>query len=502
MDLNKLLEIKEGSNIELKKAKNQVPKSFWETYSAFANTDGGIVIFGIDEKSKEVTGVTDAYKLRDDLFNILNNPNKVSENIISNKDIKIVELENGLEILIITVPEAPYNLKPIYLNGNPKEAYERLGEGDRKLSIEKYKALIVGAKKETDNELLKNYDMDDLDKDTLEVYRKDLYEQTSNEKYKDIDFKDMLIELGAMRKDRQGNNEYLLTTGGLLFFGKYTSITDRFPGFQLDYFEKKSSLDTDWIDRVSTGDMEYPELNVYKFFKIVLEKLNLTIKDTFILEEDSKTRLPYKSDLFTSVREALVNAIMHAYYDSDKPIKITAYPDYYEFINPGKMRVTVEEFIHGGTSDIRNHTMSSIMRRIGISEKAGSGGPRIFDFAAKYKLKLPDVIRDQYSTGLRIWKVDLEKIIEKYPSPQKEILLYLINHQSISRGEAEEKLSIDNYQFRVAINTLLEEGMIEVMGRGRSTRYEFNTSSSEYSYSMKRLLKLVEDDLIGRNHIN
>lgn len=190
---------------------------------------------------------------------------------------------------------------------------------------------------------------------------------------------------------------------------------------------------------------------------------------------------------------------MHSYYDSDKPIKITAYPDYYEFINPGKMRVTVEEFIHGGTSDIRNHTMSSIMRRIGISEKAGSGGPRIFDVAAKYKLKLPEVIRDQYSTSLRIWKVDLEKIIEKYPSPQKEILLYLIKHQSISRGEAEENISIENYQFRVAINTLLEEGIIDVVGRGRSTRYILKTSSSEYSYSMKRLLRLIEDDLIGRN---
>lgn len=469
MDVNKLLEIKEGSNMELKKAKNQVPKSFWETYSAFANTDGGIVIFGIDEKSKEVTGVTDAYKLRDDLFNILNNPSKVSANIISNKDIKIRELENGLEILIITVPEAPYNLKPIYLNGNPQEAYERLGEGDRKLSSEKFKALIVGAKKETDNELLKNYDLDDLDKETLEMYRKDLYDQTNNEKYKDIDFKEMLIELGAMRKNRQVNNEYLLTT------------------------------DTDWIDRVSTGDMAYPEMNVYKFLKIVLEKLNLTIKDTFILEEDSKTRLPYKSDLLTSVREALVNSLMHAYYDSDKPIKITAYPDYYEFINPGKMRVTVDEFIHGGTSDIRNHTMSSIMRRIGMSEKAGSGGPRIFDVAEKYKLKLPEVIRDQYSTSLRIWKVDLEKIIEKYPSPQKEILLYLIKYQSISRAEAEENLSIENYQFRVAINTLLEEGVIDLIGKGRATRYWLKTSSSEYSYSMKRLLRFVEDNFIGKN---
>ena len=498
MELKKLLKMKEGNNIEFKKAENQIPKSFWETYSAFANTDGGIVVLGVDEKLERVTGVKDAYKLRDDLFNILNNPNKVSENIISNEDVRVEEIDDGLQVLIIIVPEAQYNLKPIFLNRNPREAYERLGEGDRKLSNEKYKALVVGAKKETDNELLKNYDLDDLDKESLEMYRKELYDQSNNEKYKDINFKEMLIELGAIRKDRQGENEYLLTTGGLLFFGKYTSITDRFPGFQLDYFEKKSSLDTDWVDRVSTGDMEYPELNVYKFLRIVLEKLNLTIKDTFILEEESKTRLPYKSDLFTSVREALVNALMHSYYDSDKPIKVTAYPDYYEFTNPGKMRVTVEEFIHGGISDIRNHTMSSIMRRIGISEKAGSGGPRIFDVAAKYKLKIPEVIREQYSTSLRIWKVDLEKIIEKYPSPQKEILLYLIRHQSISRGEAEENLLIEKYQFRVAIDSLLEEGVIEVIGRGRSTRYVLKFGSSEYSYSLKRILRLVEDDLMGR----
>lgn len=105
-----------------------------------------------------------------------------------------------------------------------------------------------------------------------------------------------------------------------------------------------------------------------------------------MLDESTKMRLPFKSDLLTSVREALVNSLMHAYYDSDTPIRINAYPDYYEFINPGKMRITVDEFIHGGNSNIRNHTMSSIMRRIGISEKAGSGGPRIFDVASKLSL--------------------------------------------------------------------------------------------------------------------
>lgn len=499
MDKEKLLELTEGKNVDLKKAKNNVPDSFWDTYSAFANTDGGLVVFGVDEKNNEVTGVDDPYKLRDDLFNLLNNTQKVSANIIEDEDVRIINLEDGTNVIFVHIPEAPYNLKPIYLKNNPRLAYERLGEGDRKLSTEKYKALVVGSHEVTDNELLKNYDIGDLNEDDLEVYKKLLFDQTKNEKYLEMSHEAMLIEIGALRKDRQGDGKYYITTGGLLFFGKFHAITDRYPGFQLDYFEKESSLVTDWVDRISTGDAAFPELNVFSFLRLAIDKLKLSIKDEFVLDESTKMRLPFKSDLLTSVREALVNSLMHAYYDSDTPIRINAYPDYYEFINPGKMRITVDEFIHGGNSNIRNHTMSSIMRRIGISEKAGSGGPRIFDVASKYRLKLPEVIREQNRTVVRIWKVDLEKTFETYPEEQQRILYYLVEHQSISRSEANEKLSMENHMFRTTINDLLEKNMIDVIGKGRSTRYVFKLSSPEQSYGMKRLLRLIEDNIVRRD---
>ncbi|MHA6383980.1 hypothetical protein ACX3V1_13885, partial [Escherichia coli] len=107
--------------------------------------------------------------------------------------------------------------------------------------------------------------------------------------------------------DRQGDGQFHLTVGGLLFFGKYTSITDRFPGFQLDYFEKESSLDVDWKDRISSGDAAFPQLNVYGFYRMTLDKLNGTLKDEFMLDENTKSRLPFRTDLYTAVREALVN---------------------------------------------------------------------------------------------------------------------------------------------------------------------------------------------------
>ena len=52
-----MLDIKEGKYVELKMAKNRIPDSFWETHSAFANTDGGLVVFGMDEYSKRVVRI-------------------------------------------------------------------------------------------------------------------------------------------------------------------------------------------------------------------------------------------------------------------------------------------------------------------------------------------------------------------------------------------------------------------------------------------------------------
>lgn len=483
----------EGINIEFKQAQ-KLPNSFWETYSAFANTHGGTIYLGVTEgKYNKWIGVDFPEKIIKDLFNLLSNKQKVSCNLISDDDIEYIHINNSnRKVIAIRVKEARPNQKPVYLKDNMKESYKRLGEADIKLTEEELKYLIAYSNDDIDSELLENYDESDLNLDTINVYKKLLIEKTRNDRYENMSVKDFLIEIGVFKKDRK-TNEYKLTSGGLIFFGKFNSITDRYPKFQLDYFRKTNSLANRWEDRVSTGDMLYPDLNMFDFYRIVSEKIFETTNDKFQLDKTTSTRLPFKTDLYESLREAFINCLMHAYYDFDSPIVITAYDDYYDFKNPGKMKISIPEFIHGGTSKIVNGTISSLFRRIGLSEKAGSGGPEIFDISKKYDLKMPEIKTSFDSTIVSIWKVDLLSTYSNLEENHRKILEYIVANGSVTKKDALEKIKITHYAFRNSIKYLLDNGYVRKTGNSRSTVYVIPMTLEESYHVFKKQLKDIGD---------
>jgi len=85
--------------------KGQLPADFWPTYSAFANSRGGVILLGVQEKQGRfsVQGVNQPERIITDLFNTVNNPQKVSVNLLSDQDVSILTIE-GKKLVTISVP--------------------------------------------------------------------------------------------------------------------------------------------------------------------------------------------------------------------------------------------------------------------------------------------------------------------------------------------------------------------------------------------------------------
>lgn len=164
IDLQHLEQYRENNRIEAKKAVGGLPQSIWETYSAFANTLGGIILLGVEEhpdKSLHAVHLPDPEKLVKDFWDAVNNPNKASVNILSSKDVTI-EPAGEESIVVINVPRADRTYKPVYVDGNPLNSYRRNGEGDYKCTADELHAMYRDAS-------IKTQDMLVLQKMTLDV---------------------------------------------------------------------------------------------------------------------------------------------------------------------------------------------------------------------------------------------------------------------------------------------------------------------------------------------
>ncbi len=132
-DLSKFDSYREDNRREVKKATAGLPTSLWDTYSAFANCYGGIIILGIKEnsdKSWSTTGLHDVSKLLKNFWDTINNHTKVSINLLKEDDVETFCID-GDDIIVIHVPAARRDQKPVYINDDIfGGTFRRNWEGD------------------------------------------------------------------------------------------------------------------------------------------------------------------------------------------------------------------------------------------------------------------------------------------------------------------------------------------------------------------------------------
>lgn len=121
-DLSQFDEYREDNRREVKKANGGLPISLWDTYSAFANCYGGIIILGVKEEkdgSWKTTGLQNASKLQKDFWDTINNSKKVNINLLSEDDVEMYEVgDNKDVIMVIYIPMAKREQKPVYVNND------------------------------------------------------------------------------------------------------------------------------------------------------------------------------------------------------------------------------------------------------------------------------------------------------------------------------------------------------------------------------------------------
>ncbi len=145
LDLDGLRYYKETNRLEAKRAQGGLPHSIWETYSAFANTYGGILLLGVAEAPDRTlysVPLADPEALARQFLALVNDRRVASANVLRPGDVRVVP-SGGNRIVFIEVPRADPALKPVYVGEDPLTGtYRRSGEGDYRCTPEEVRAML------------------------------------------------------------------------------------------------------------------------------------------------------------------------------------------------------------------------------------------------------------------------------------------------------------------------------------------------------------------------
>ena len=367
---------KEGYIIEFKGAKGGFPGSFWETYSAFANTAGGIIVLGVIEKNHRFKpdGLTEDQinQFRKAFWDSAHNPQKVSACLLNENDVIVDHYTDGSFILIFKIPRAPFDVKPVYINGNPKYAFRRNHEGDYICTQSEISRMYAEADllaHPLDSTILKNYSLEkDFDQPSINQYRQLFKLNHTGHAWNELTDIEFLKKIEGYRVDYETGEEGF-TLAAVLMFGNELALRAALPHYFVDYREKLSS-----DPRIRYTNRIYPdgtwEPNLFQFFFRVTQELYHAVPIPFRLE--GLTRID-ETPAHESIREAICNCMIHAQWRMLEGIVIERYRDRLYFSNPGTMLVPVEEFFEGGHSICRNQILQKMFIAIGRGERLGSG---------------------------------------------------------------------------------------------------------------------------------
>jgi len=461
----------EWNDFEVKEAKKDVPKSVWESVSAFSNSYGGWIVFGVKENRAggnsvfEIQGVERVEKIELDFVGVLRSNGKFNQRI----SVQTAKFDiDGKVVLAFYIPMSEF--KPVYV-GVPANTYIRVGSSDQRATEYEIRAMqrdqAFGKKS---NEAVFGSGFNDINQGSFQDFRSYLRAFNPELQYNTLSDTDFAVKTGIMFNG-------LLSVGGLFMFGNIDAILRYNPDFLIDYMEIPGNSIQEATMRYTFRIQE--QENIWEYYKVILQRLRTRVDNPYSPRPDGIA--PDDNSQLYCMREALVNLLAHADYFSEIHSTVRVFDNCIQFQNPGSFPVNLDVVGRTIVSQPRNPNLLRFFKLAKISENGGYGIDKILSWKkltgcdvtinsditkSEVKFWLPVNVNQRQSTSRDI--NDVEKTLS-------EQIMALIEHDkyisiaALAKNTGQSKSTIDR-----AIRVLKCSGKLSRIGSARSGKWVIN----------------------------
>ena len=363
MDLVELLRRPEGKTLEFKSDLSS-PDGALKTIVAFANTAGGTLLVGVEDRTRHVRGVPEALDLEERIANLVSDS-------IAPRLLPDIEILPWRRTQIIAVQVHPSATRPHYpkREGIETGTYLRVGSTNRRSDAE----MLLDLRRAARGESFDEQPMPDLDSEALDF-------RAASESFTPIrPLRKRDLDTLRLLTDYQGRK--VPTVGGVLLFG--LERQRHFPDAWIQVGRFAGRDKSRILDRAEFRGLPVGAIEAAIAF---VEKHSLHGAEIGKVRRKDRWTLPP-----VAVREAMINAVAHAdYAQRGAPIRVSIFDDRLEIENPGLLPfgLTVED-LERGISKLRNRVIGRVFHALGLIEQWGSGIQRMMAACGEAGLDAP-----------------------------------------------------------------------------------------------------------------
>ena len=408
--------------------KETITNAFLKTVSAFSNYDGGTILFGVDDDGN-VKGLPDVKQACLDIENKINDS-------ISPQPNYTLEIQNNDQTIKLTVTsglQKPYLYK--------SKAYKRNDTATIEVDTLEFSRLVLDGKNIRFEELpCKDQEL------SFEILQRKLKDSIHIETFN----QDTLKTLNLYDNINGFNN-----AAGLL------ADKNHFPGIDIVKFGENISIIQKRITFENTSVLDEYEkaLSVFRDY----------YQYEIIEGADRKKIEKIPEEAF---REAIANALIHRAWDVDSHIRVSMFDDRIEVVSPGGLPsgITVEEYLSGKLSILRNRNLANVFYRLGFVEIFGTGITRI------KQLYTEGLMKPDFEVSDNAIKIVLPLLEKNANLTEDEKVIYKLLSKTMlkSISEIAPYMPFGKSKTTKLLKDMGKKGLITIEGKGRGTKYIIN----------------------------